>query len=89
MDYQLKYSGEFNQVIGNLDVVVQTALISPVLNGFYGFGNLSENDKNRSYKFYHVRYKYVQSDLLLRRRYFDDHLQFYIDFSLSILLVFF
>lgn len=76
--YQLKYSGEFNQVIGNKDIVVQAAFFNPVLNSFYGLGNRSENDKNLPYTFYHVRYKYVQGVVLLRKRFFNDQLQFYI-----------
>ena len=76
--YQLKYSGEFNQVIGNKDIVVNAEFFNPVLNSFYGLGNLSENDKSHPYTFYHVRYKYVHSEVLLRKRYFNDLLQFYI-----------
>jgi hypothetical protein len=76
--YQLKYSGEFNQVMFNKDIVVQAALFNPVLYSFYGLGNLSENDKDRPYTFYHVRYKYVQGEVLLRKRYLNDQLQFYI-----------
>jgi hypothetical protein len=76
--YQLKYSGEFNHVIGNKDLVVNAEFFNPVLNSFYGLGNASENDKNLSYKFYHVRYKYVHGDVLLRKRYFNDLLQFYL-----------
>ncbi|MEO6894904.1 MAG: metallophosphoesterase [Ginsengibacter sp.] len=75
--YQLKYSGEFNQVIGNKDLVIHSAFFNPVLNSFYGLGNLSENDKSLPYTFYHVRYKYVQGEVLLRKRYFNDLLQFY------------
>jgi hypothetical protein len=76
--YQLKYFGEFNQAIGNKDIVVNAAFFNPVLNSFYGLGNLSENDQSKSYTFYHVRYKYIQGEVLLRKRYFNDHLQFYI-----------
>ncbi|MEO9021200.1 MAG: metallophosphoesterase [Ginsengibacter sp.] len=76
--YQLKYSGEFSQVIGNKDLVVNAEFFNPVLNSFYGLGNLSENDKSLPYTFYHVRYKYVHSEVLLRKRFFSDLLQFYI-----------
>ena len=76
--YQLKYFGEFNQVIGSKDIVVNAAFFNPVLNSFYGLGNLSENDQSKPYTFYHVRYKYVQGEVLLRKRYFNDRLQFYI-----------
>ena len=76
--YQLNYFGEFNQVMGKKDIIIQAALFNSVLNSFYGLGNLSENDKNQSYTFYHVRYKYVQTEVFLRKRYLNDQLQFYL-----------
>ncbi|MEO9144440.1 MAG: metallophosphoesterase, partial [Ginsengibacter sp.] len=76
--YQLKYSGEFNQVIGNKDIMANAEFFNPVLNSFYGLGNATENDKSLSYKFYHVRYKYVHGEVLLRKRYFNNLLQFYL-----------
>ena len=76
--YQLKYSGEFNQLLHNNDLVVKAEFFNPVLNNFYGLGNLSKNDKNHPLRFYHARYKYVQGQVLLRKKYFNNLLQFYI-----------
>ncbi|HEY8660319.1 MAG TPA: BamA/TamA family outer membrane protein, partial [Hanamia sp.] len=76
--YQLKYSGEFNQLLHNNDLVVKAEFFNPVLNNFYGLGNLSKNDKNHPLRFYHARYKYVQGEVLLRKKYFNNLLQFYI-----------
>ena len=76
--YQTKYSGEFNQLIHNNDLVVHAEFFNPVLNNFYGLGNLSKNDKNNPLEFYHVRYKYVQGEALLRKKYFNNLLQFYL-----------
>ena len=76
--YQIKYSGEFNQLMHNNDLVVNAEFFNPVLNNFYGFGNISKNDKNNPPEFYHVRYKYVQGEVLLRKRYFNNLLQFYV-----------
>jgi len=76
--YQINYSGEFNQLVHNNDLVVNADFSNPVLNNFYGFGNASQNDESKSYKFYYVRYKYVQAEVLLRKRYFNNLLQFYL-----------
>ena len=76
--YQLKYNVEFNHLIGKKDLVIRTGFFNPVLNSFYGLGNLSNNDQSHRYTFYHVRYKYIQGDVLLRKRYFNDFLHFYL-----------
>ena len=76
--YQIKYLGEFNQLLHNNDLVVKAEFFNPVLNNFYGLGNVSENDKSKSLEFYHVRYKFVQSEVLLRKTYFHNLLQFYL-----------
>ena len=62
----------------NNDLVVNADFFNPVLNNFYGLGNLSENDKNLPREFYYVRYKYVQAEVLVRKKYFHNLLQFYL-----------
>ncbi|HSN62089.1 MAG TPA: BamA/TamA family outer membrane protein, partial [Ferruginibacter sp.] len=69
-----KYRGEFNQVIGKNDLVLNTAFVNPTLNSFFGLGNQSVYDKNNDISFYRVRYKYIEADLLLRKR-LNDILQ--------------
>jgi hypothetical protein len=76
--YQVKYDGEFNQLLHNNDLVIHTAFYNPVLNNFYGLGNATINDKNNHLEFYHVRYKYVAADVLWRKRYFNNLLQLYV-----------
>ena len=75
--YQIKYTGEFNQIAHNNDLVINGEFFNPVLNNFYGLGNKSINDKEKPLEFYHVRYKYVQAEVLLRKKYFNNLLQFY------------
>ncbi len=76
--YQIKYSGEFNQLINNNDLVVNAEFLNPVLNNFYGLGNLSVKDNNKSISFNYVRYKYIQGEVLVRKKYFNNLLQFYL-----------
>jgi len=76
--YQLKYEGEFNQLVKNNDLVVHANFYNPVLNNFFGLGNNSVNDKNNPLEFYRVRYKYVDGEVLLRKKYFHNLLQFYL-----------
>lgn len=75
--YQLKYTGEFNQLMHNNDLVVHGEFHNPVLGNFYGLGNLTEKDKDHPREFYHIRYKYIQGEVLLRKKYFNNLLQVY------------
>lgn len=67
--YSLKYQGEFNHVFGNNDLMVNASLVNPVLNNFFGFGNETVLDKTKSIEYYSVRYKYLNGELLLRKRF--------------------
>lgn len=75
--YELKYSGEFNQLYHNNDLVVNAQFYNPVLNYFFGLGNNSPLDKNKLKSYYYVRYKYINAEVMLRKRYFNNLLQFY------------
>ena len=75
--YQLNYAGEFNQLYHNNDLVVNGQFYNPVLNYFFGFGNNSSLDRNNLKSYYYVRYKYVNAEVMLRKRYFNNLLQFY------------
>lgn len=68
--YQLKYAGEFNQVIGNTDVLVNAETANPVLNNFFGLGNETVIDSKHDLEYYRVRYKYIEGSVLLRQRLF-------------------
>jgi len=76
--YQVKYRGEFNEIYHNNDLVFNGEFYNPVLNNFFGLGNESMFDKNIPHQFYYVRYKYVNLEALLRKKYFNNLLQFYI-----------
>ncbi len=66
--YQVKYNGEFNQLLGKFDLVANGELYNTVLNNFYGLGNETKKDKNKNFSFYNVRYNYFSAEMLLRKR---------------------
>ena len=70
-----KYSGVFNQVISNEDILVNAEIQTPTLNNFFGYGNESVFNKNLPSSYYRTRYKFASADLLVRRR-FNDIFQF-------------
>ncbi|UEG49100.1 metallophosphoesterase [Ferruginibacter lapsinanis] len=69
--YQIRYDGVFNKVISKEDIVIHSQLVNPTLSNFFGFGNQSVFDKSKPLEYYRVRYKYFETDLLIRRRYND------------------
>lgn len=66
--YRIRYKGEFNKVISKYDLVVDANLVNPTLNNFFGLGNSTEFDKDLPRRFYRVRYKYLETDVLFRKR---------------------
>jgi Omp85 superfamily domain/Calcineurin-like phosphoesterase len=66
--YQIRYNGVFNNVISKSDILVNAQVVNPTLNNFFGFGNESVYDKSKPILFYRVRYKYFETDILLRKR---------------------
>ena len=66
--YQLNYSGEFNHVLGKKDLIVNSKIVDPILNNFFGLGNETKIDKSKSIDYYRVRYKYTETDVLIRDR---------------------
>ncbi len=64
--YQVRYSGEFNEILGKNDLLINAQLIEPTLNNFFGLGNSTEFKFDLDY--YRVRYSYATVDLLLRKR---------------------
>ncbi len=76
--YQIRYSGEFNQLMHNNDLVISAEFVNPVLNNYFGSGNTTIKDNNKPLEFYQVRYKYVKAEVLLRKKYFNNLLQFYV-----------
>lgn len=68
-EYQLKYDGEFNQMINKYDIIASGELYNSVVSNFFGLGNETKKDDSRTFDFYHVRYNYLSGDLLLRKRF--------------------
>ena len=66
--YRIRYNGTFNKVFFKNDVLVRAELVNPTLNNFFGFGNESVYDKSKSLEFYRVRYKFFETDILIRKR---------------------
>ncbi len=69
--YQVKYRGEFNQVLAKNDLILNADFVNPTLNNFFGIGNETSFNKDLKIPYYRVRYKYVEADLLVRKRYND------------------
>ncbi|MDQ6814810.1 MAG: metallophosphoesterase [Bacteroidota bacterium] len=66
--YKVNYLGDFNEVIGKNDLVVNAEMAKPALNNFFGIGNFTKVRNDKDVQYYRVRYNYVYGDLLLRRR---------------------
>lgn len=66
--YKILYNGEFNQVIGKNDIVINGELGKPALNNFFGIGNFTKINTDNKAQYYRVRYNYLYADVLLRRR---------------------
>jgi hypothetical protein len=64
--YQMRYTGEFNEIFGKKDLIINTAVVEPSLNNFFGLGNETQLKFDQEY--YHVRYNYIAADILLRKR---------------------
>ena len=74
--YQAKYNGVFNKSFLKNDLIINGEMVNPSLNNFFGFGNKTEFDKSRPITYYRVRNNYVQGDVLVRKRFKDNLLQF-------------
>jgi hypothetical protein len=66
--YQLSYNGELIDALGPTDILINAHVKSPVLNNFYGFGNTTKIDQSKNWRFYRVRYREAEADLLFRRK---------------------
>ena len=66
--YKVQYNGIFNKVISKNDLLVNAVMVNPSLNNFFGLGNTTEKDPDLPLRFYRVRYKYLEADVLIRKR---------------------
>ena len=71
--YQLSYQGIFNGAFLKKDIILNAEVVSPTLNNFFGLGNNTVYDKSKPLSYYRVRYKYFQTELLLRKG-FKNHI---------------
>jgi hypothetical protein len=69
--YQVKYSAEVNHFFRNYDFLFNWIYVKPTLNNFFGLGNRSKIDPQRNLIFYRTRYNYIESEMLVRRRFFE------------------
>jgi Omp85 superfamily domain/Calcineurin-like phosphoesterase len=68
---QFNYRGEFNHITRNIDLILQGNFSGPALRNFTGLGNNVEIDKTRNFGYYLTRYKSLEMQALLRKRYFE------------------
>jgi hypothetical protein len=66
--YQVKYNGELIHAWGKSDILINAKLTSPVLNNFYGFGNVTKIDHSKPSSFYRVRYREAEAEVLFRKK---------------------
>jgi hypothetical protein len=66
--YKLKYEGTFNRVFFKNDIILIAEMANPTLNNFFGYGNSTEENPDTPRSYYRVRYKFVETDLQIRKR---------------------
>lgn len=69
--WQLNYTGEFNHITREIDLVIKANAARSALRNFYGFGNHVEPDKSKPDNYYQVRYRKLEFETLIRKRFFD------------------
>ena len=73
---QARYRGEFNQLLGANDLLINAAYANRSLRNFFGIGNATEVDPDRPVHYYTANFTYAYAELMLRKRLFDKfHLQ--------------
>ncbi|MES1198242.1 MAG: BamA/TamA family outer membrane protein, partial [Chitinophagaceae bacterium] len=66
---QFKYYGVFNHAIGNTDIVLAAELMTPGVNNFFGLGNKTKIDPNKSITYYRTRFRHMETQLLFQKRF--------------------
>jgi len=75
--FQVKYQGEFNEILGKNDLLFNGELVSPSLNNFFGLGNETKISPSHNLDYYRVRYTYLNAEVMMRKR-FNNVLNFLI-----------
>jgi outer membrane protein assembly factor BamA len=68
---RLHYRGEFNLAFRSLDLLLNANFASHAIQNFYGFGNNAYRDPSAPEHYYQALYRYLEAEILVRRRYFD------------------
>ncbi len=70
--YQVKYTGEFRDLIHRTDVLLEGQFINPTLNNFFGLGNDSKKDAGAGIHYYRARFQDLDGSILFRKRFFGN-----------------
>jgi Omp85 superfamily domain/Calcineurin-like phosphoesterase len=68
---QYRYSGVFNHVIHNTDIVLLSELMTPGVNNFFGLGNRTKIDPTKPISYYRARYRHSETQLLFQKRLYE------------------
>src|SRR5688572_171990 len=69
--YKFIYNGEFNHVFRDYDILLNGIFGYPTVANFFGFGNTTRVPSSPDYGFYRTRYRNVELEALVRKRYFE------------------
>jgi hypothetical protein len=69
---QLKYRGEFNHITRKRDLIINVNFSSPALKNFFSLGNNTEPVQTKNYNYFQTRYKNLDAEILLRKRFFES-----------------
>jgi hypothetical protein len=70
--YQVKYKGDFREIVFRKDIVAEGEFINPTLNNFFGFGNETKKIPGTDYKYYWARFTDFDGSVMLKKRYFGN-----------------
>ena len=69
--YKFKYSGEFNHVFRDYDILLNGVFGYPTVANFFGLGNTTQVPSTPDYGYYRSRYRTIELQALVRKRYFE------------------
>jgi len=70
--YQIKYKGQFLNLIGRTDMIADGEYVNPTLNNFFGFGNETVKQPGADLHYYRVRFSDFSGSVLLQKRLFSN-----------------
>ncbi len=69
--FQLNYRGEFNHITRTTDLILKGNFSNPALRNFTGLTNNPQVDKNRNFNYYQTRFRSLELEALVRKRFFE------------------